>query len=256
MAGLTNLTKRDFFGSRYRCLLLTHAPRQTVARLLTQVAEPHATVGSTDFWMPRGFLEPREPRLDRDSGFVANDCQAALRAWWLANPRGANTPNWDIASTCTIEGKRGLLLVEAKAHSKELSAAGKSEARASDASRANHARIGAAIAEANAALNGALPGWSLSRDHHYQISNRFAWAWKIAADCQMPVVLVYLGFLNATDMAPAGHLFKTPADWERTMREHARGVIPGVAWDKPTDASGTMLRAVIRSADLDWVIRS
>ena len=213
-------------------------------------------MGSTDFWMPRGFLEPREPRLDRDSGFVANDCQAALRAWWLAKPRGANTPNWDIASTCTIEGKRGLLLVEAKAHSKELSAAGKSEARASDASRANHARIGAAIAEANAALNRALPGWSLSRDHHYQISNRFAWAWKIAADCQMPVVLVYLGFLNAMDMAPAGRPFGTPADWERTMREHAGPVIPQVAWDKPTDASGTMLRAVIRSADLDWVIRS
>ena len=146
-------------GSRYRCLLLTQAPRQTVARLLTQVAEPHATVGSTDFWMPRGFLEPKEARLDRDSGFVANDCQAALRAWWLANPRGANTPNWDIASTCTIGSRKGLLLVEAKAHSNELSDTGKPlHAGASDARRANHVRIGDAIAEANAALNKAYPG--------------------------------------------------------------------------------------------------
>ena len=33
----------------------------------------------------------------------------------------AKTPSWDIASTCTVSGMKGLLLVEAKEHSDELS---------------------------------------------------------------------------------------------------------------------------------------
>ena len=65
-----------------------------------------------------------EPRLDRDCGFLAPGDQAQLRDWWLAVKGGANTPNWDLASTCRVEGKRGLLLVEAKAHTRELSDAG------------------------------------------------------------------------------------------------------------------------------------
>jgi crotonobetainyl-CoA:carnitine CoA-transferase CaiB-like acyl-CoA transferase len=42
-----------------------------------------------------------------------------------------------------------------------------------------------------------LPGWSLSVDSHYQICNRFAWAWKIAS-LGVPVVLIAAIFATET----------------------------------------------------------
>ena len=90
-----------------------------------------------DFWMPRdkpvktgnGWdkTPAAEARLDRDRRFVAPGARHGLRDWWLEVVRGANTPNWDVASMCLIEGREGLLLVEAKAHLSELSRQGKSK---------------------------------------------------------------------------------------------------------------------------------
>ena len=62
------------------------------------------------------------------------------------------------------------------------------------------------MSEANQALNQTLPGWALSSKRHYQLSNRFAWAWKLA-DLRLPVVLVYLGFLKANEMRKYGEPF-------------------------------------------------
>ena len=86
------------------------------------------------------------------------DHREALTRWWLAVRKRANTPNWDIVSTATIDGIEGLVLVEAKAHAAEIKAVGKlREGRAE-----NHARINAACRGASAALNSVLPvGWSL-----------------------------------------------------------------------------------------------
>ena len=65
--------------------------------------------------------------------------------------------------------------------------------------------------------NAALPGWHLSRDTHYQLTNRFAWAWTIAM-LGVPVVLIYLGFLQANDMRDEGAPFVSAADWDRLKR--------------------------------------
>ena len=150
----------------------------------------------------------------------------------LRHPRGANTPNWDIASTCTFEGERGLLLIEAKAHGSELKPEGKSlRSNASPNSIKNHERIGLAVAEANAELQSATGRqWFISRDDHYQLSNRFAWSWKLAS-LGIPVVLLYLGFLNAQDMACDGRLFRCEAEWgarpEGVLRGHRRRELLG-----------------------------
>ena len=56
-------------------------------------------------------------------------------------------------SSCTIEGVEGLILVEAKAHGTELKSDGKSPG-----DKENHEQIGAAINEANTALNESCPG--------------------------------------------------------------------------------------------------
>ncbi len=57
-------------------------------------------------------------------------------------------------------------------------------------------------------------GESWARRYHmpetdrYQLCNRVAWAWKLA-DLGVPGVLVFLGFLNATEMRDQGQLFST-----------------------------------------------
>ena len=73
--------------------------------------------------MPDGFADCEEAQLDKAKQIIPSaQTRDALRNWWLAVPTAqrATTPNWDIACTCVIHGKPGILLVEAKAHEREL----------------------------------------------------------------------------------------------------------------------------------------
>ena len=159
-------------GSKPRCHLLTHGADERVADNLTRLIKEWGSVAPDDHWMPRGFDDVAEAQLD-DAPYLLNATsdRQALTSWWFAAPRGAQmTPNWDIASTCTIDGqkRKGLLLIEAKAHDVELSKAeaGRSmKAPVTTNSRRNHERIGACIRDASLALTGEtrLP-WALSRD--------------------------------------------------------------------------------------------
>ena len=67
-------------------------------------------------------------------------------------------------------------------------------------SRDNHIQVGAAIALANEGLaKDTELNWSLSRDLCYQMSNRFAQAWKLTS-LGKPVILIYLGFIGCEEM--------------------------------------------------------
>jgi hypothetical protein len=180
---------------------------------------------------------------------AADGSATRLTNWWLKKPRGARVPNWDIASTCTIEGVKGLLLAEAKAHNKELSEAGKSQPTTAN-SQLNHEQIRRAIAQANLGLNEINRGWALSRDSHYQLSNRFAWSWKLAA-LGVPVILVYLGFLNARDMLDQGQPFDSDEAWQTCMRNHAEDIVPEDAWEKRLEIDRTPVWFLIRSMQLE-----
>jgi hypothetical protein len=205
-------------------------PWEAAARL-TSLAAPFARVSADDRWMPQGFDEPEEAQLHRAPRLVEPSIGAQLGAWWLAPAsQGARTPNFDIASTSTIDDRPGLLLVEAKAHDEELSkeSAGRPlRVAASDDRRASHETIAAAIRSACSGLSGAtsLP-WRIARDTHYQMSNRFAWSWKLAA-LGIPVVLVYLGFLNAGEMIDRGQPFASHEDWERLVKAHSQALLAG-----------------------------
>jgi hypothetical protein len=167
---------------------------------------------------------------------LSGERQLALGKWWLpANRLKARTPNLDIASTCTIDGRPGILLVEAKAHSVELKkeAAGRSLGREpTEERKESHITIGAAIEQARAGLSAAtaLP-FNISRDSHYQMSNRFAWSWKLA-QLGVPVVLVYLGFLRADEMADRGEPFPDHAAWEKLVLDHSAPLFPAQVWNR------------------------
>lgn len=240
---------RDLFGSRLRCLLLTSLPPAQVTLALTSLVAPIAEVCPNEhLFAPKGLLDREEPKLGQCKGFLSKAMQEELTSWWLLNRANANTPNWDVVSTCTIEGQRGLILVEAKAHGKELKRDGKTAGNP-----ANDAQIGAAISEASRHLEQQYPGWGISRDTHYQLSNRFAWAWKIAS-MGVPVVLVYLGFLEAEEMVHCGIPFRSASDWQSTLLAHSKSIVPKDAWEKRIQTSGAPMWAIARTMNACWIV--
>ena len=246
-------------GSRPRCVLMVEGSQEEVASRLTRLVKlPDVIVSPGDRWMPYGkpawedglwdLQRSSEVILNRPNDLVSPCIQRQLQTWWLAVPRRANAPNWDIASTCNIKGEPGLLLIEAKAHGKELSATGKSHATTSNG-RKNHDRIGLAITEAAAEFQvSTAKRWDISRDHHYQLSNRFAWSWKLAS-LGIPVVLLYLGFLNAQDMTNDGPLFQSEAEWTHALKDHCRGAVDEACWGEWVYFAGVPFIALIRGID-------
>ena len=160
-------------GSRPRCVLLVDGVREDISERLTRLVNlPDVAVSATDRWQPHGRPIHRDGSWDtkpsdesdvaRSNDLLSPDVRRQLRSWWLEVPGRARTPIWDLAATCTVRGRSGLLLVEAKAHAEELSPAGKSLPSTPNGWR-NHERIGAAIGEAAAGL----------RRGHKQVSGRY-----------------------------------------------------------------------------------
>lgn len=252
-------------GSRPRCVSIMEGPRAEVAQRLTRlVALPDVTVSPDHKWMPRGTPRQKpdgtwdtspadEAKLAEPNELLPSTEQEKLRTWWLEHSARANIPNWDIASTCRAGDKDGLLLIEAKAHEQEL----RGEERGkdlgdspSDRSFANHLRIGHAIADASAHLQCATNlRCAISRDDRYQMSNRFTWATKLT-ELGYPVILVYLGFLKATEMANPGVPFASPADWDDLVKSHSAPLFPAQVWNREWKLHGQSFNPLIRS--IEW----
>jgi hypothetical protein len=85
-----------------------------------------ATISANDVCHPKGYTDPDEMEL-RDFGpkYLADLIDwSMITKWWPEYP--AKSPQWDLLITCTIAGKRGLVLLEAKANEAELDWKGKS----------------------------------------------------------------------------------------------------------------------------------
>lgn len=252
---LERLKPKEQRGSKPRCHLLTHGSLDVVATKLTALIAPFASVAPSDRWMPQGFADLEEAQLHKAPRLLPPAFNTQLGEWWLPSDRqNARTPNFDIASTCSINGVPGLLLVEAKAHHTELTkeAAGRKLTEDASAERkASHVTIGAAIESARVGLEAATRlYWRISRDSHYQMSNRFAWSWKLT-ELGIPVVLVYLGFLKAIDMTKLGEVpFADANAWEAHTRAHSEPLFPGEVWDRSWSVNGVPFIPLIRSMEL------
>jgi hypothetical protein len=255
-----NLKGKAQKGSKPRCHWLTHKheaeKKESVAARLTGFIKPFGNVSKEDNWMPEGFENIEEAQLHKKTRLLDENISEALRAWWFAsgNP---SSPNFDIASTCTItvDGeKKGRLLIEAKAHDLELfnETKGKPLTRFSDGSLSNHLRIGECIQEANESLEKQTGlKWRLSRDLNYQMSNRFAWAWKLT-ELGISVILIYLGFLNAKEMeTPTKQPFENHDEWEELVKCHSKILFPEEIWNKAHKLNGQYLIPLIRSIDIE-----
>lgn len=241
---------RELAGSRLRCLIATSLSDVAMRQVLNDIVQPYAVVNQEHDWMPRGFIQSDEAMLGVTEKFLQPAKRQMLLEWWLSVLRNPRTPNWDLVATCSIEGQDGLILVEAKAHEAEL----KRDDKCGATSEKNLIKIAGAIREANEGLSGSMPGWQLSHHSHYQLANRFAWAWKLAAT-GIPVVLVYLGFLNAEEMGRRGPVFRKHTDWDQCVRRYAAGVVPVEAWGAELKTrGGASVRALIRSAEVRCIV--
>ena len=251
---LEHLKANQRRGSKPRCHLLTHGSRDTVAQRLTALVAPFGSVAPTDFWMPLGFEQTDEAELHKATQLLREEHCAQIRNWWFAIFRGGlqTGPSFDIASTCVIEGRPGIILVEAKAHDKELK---KEEGEkpiqkaASEGEKTNHKRIGEAIQAANAPFRTSTGfNWALSRDSRYQMSNRFASACKLT-ELGYPVILVYLGFLKATEMADQGTPIETAAQWDAAVKAHSQTLFPAEVWNRQWELHQRPFVPLIRSKE-------
>jgi hypothetical protein len=236
-------TEEQLSGSRPRCLMMTMGSREQVAARLTELCSPCGFVNASDSWLPKGFVEKTEVQLGKTKGFLTDEQRNEVVHWWLEHTRGRQTPKWDLVSSCTIGGLKGLLLVEAKAHFAEL----KDEDRCKSEDPDNQKHIRKAILEARDAV-----GWNLTPDSYYQLSNRLAWSWKLAS-MGIPVVLVYLGFLNADEMRDP---FPSHQAWENAVVHYAKQVVPDSAWEQEgIRTSGEWFHALIKSIDIGYQVK-
>lgn len=252
---MQRLKRNQQTGSKPRCHWLTHGSAAQVAERLSALIAPWGRVEETAVCLPKGFDDVTEAQLHKPTGLVPEQTRLALSNWWLGRDDAfLRTPHWDIATTCTVGGNtNGVLLIEAKAHTSELVGASAGRAQSlpvtEDAER-SAARIGACIDEASAALTAdtGLP-WSLSRDRNYQMSNRFAWAWKLA-ELGHPVILVYLGFLGAKEMVQKNSsAFDSHGTWENLVRTESKNLFPTEVWNRAWEVGGVPIIPLIRAVD-------
>lgn len=239
---------KPYRGSRKHVLDWSERPT-FLSEFLSLVGLPEVKSSEPSIWMPRGYAGPDEARLESfaPKALPNEPIADALQDWWLVHKRGATTPNWDIALACEIEGKPGLVLVEAKANVPELKEDGKRHEDDDSAnSKENHARIGQAIVEACEGLRRIHSGINISRDSHYQLANRVAFTWKLAT-LGVPTVLVYLGFTGDDGIRDAGEPFATDAGWREVLLSHAKGSIPTECFDKRLEVEGTPIWLLVRS---------
>lgn len=212
-------------GSRRDVLLLLDSVSYVEA-LNSALAGTGTVISACDVHRPIGSVDVREyelPEFSREylDGRFDNR-QITEPAWWIVKHNArVRTPNFDLISTCTIREMPGVLLVEAKAHHEELETCGKSFNSSSNLE--NHQKIGASIELANHALNAIAPGFNLSRDAFYQLSNRMAWGWRLAS-LGVPVTVLYLGFVQ--DPYWPKDRFESDEDWMQTARSYLGNVVP------------------------------
>jgi hypothetical protein len=242
------MTAKQFDGSRRHILDWVESPDflETVRQWVTPQG---FSVAGDAIWMPHGWNQPKESRLfERASPFLDAGRKDILRRWWLAHE--GNTPNWDLIVQAAGRDGSALVLVEAKAKVSEFDCKSKrllyrsEDLEAREKTTANHRQIGRAIVEASNALSS--QGICISCEHHYQLSNRIAMAWKLAS-LGIPSTLIFLGFTGDREIAREGDYFADDNHWRHAFTEYLKGVLPIDLLEKDISSGAAPFRVLSRS---------
>lgn len=215
-----------FKGSAEHILNLIDSPKflASINNILTPF---NAVLMDKKTIQPKGRIDYSEYSLQRYINFhkltntFPNLASFNFNSWW--NPSGGKAPTWDMISLCKLNGKDALLLVEAKAHVRELDTKGKRVlANQSIGSKQNLINIENRIKEACEDLNSTNNGFNISIKTHYQLSNRLAFSWKLN-QLNIPVVLLYIGFTGDTYFKDC---FTDNSHWEQQFKIYLQDVVP------------------------------
>lgn len=170
-------------------------------------------------------------------------------AWWFPYKTNRNRrPVWDLICHILVNGKPGLLLIEAKAHVGELSEQDTKSPpnMESPRSRANDYSIRLRLTEASLSLGDLGVGrFKLSVDSHYQLSNRLGYLNKMALE-GVPTVLMYLGWLRSPDW-PRDPL-RDADHWKQVVADHMKTVAPVSFLERAfSTAKGGSMQMIVRS---------
>ncbi len=149
-----------------------------------------------------------------------------------------------------------LAAVEAKAHDVELiheEGGKKLDKEPTKGQLINHQHIEQAIDWANRPLTADTPfSFSLTSAFRYQMSNRFASAIKLT-QLGYPVILVYLGFLDAEEMRSSTRTpFAHPEEWSSHVKAHSKKLFPDEVWNKRMTVFDKAFIPLIRSARISY----
>jgi hypothetical protein len=241
-------TTKQFDGSRRHVLDWVES-RDFLDTVQQWVAPQGFTIATDAIRMPSGWEQSKESRLyDKTSPFLDPDRKDAVRRWWLAHE--GNTPSWDLIVQAACRDGPALMLVEAKAKVSEFDCKPKpllyrsENLEAREKTTANHRQIGRAIGEASNALS--IQGICISCDHHYQLSNRIAMAWKLAS-LGIPSTLIFLGFTGDREIARERDHFADDDHWRCAFTEYLKGVLPIALLEKDISAGAASFRVLSRS---------
>lgn len=233
-----------------RCMLELIDSPDFISTINVLMKDVEAYISNTDSWHPKGYHNGKEAELkdflkEHFNPQLATD----ITKWWLHN--NGRTPYWDLISTCTINGARGILLVEAKAHVHELKKESKGKPydinTKSEGTKENHKQIALAIEEANIEIKKKFSRVNISRDNCYQLPNRIAHSWWLAKE-GIPVVLLYLGFLKCKDMDNGkNRLFKKDEDWQTCFKEHVNQIGAGILINEKVNCGESSFVIISRS---------
>lgn len=200
----------------------------------------------------RSLADSREYELEEYTMALPFPGHAPLdKKWWLCHKTGLNKrPTWDLLCHITVRDRPGLLLVETKAHVREMLEQDKKTAPgAGSKSMQNDRQIKQRIVETNDKLNAlGIGSFYLSTKDHYQLANRLSYLAKLASD-GVPTVLLYLGWLKSPSWPR--DFFRDDAHWHDVVTNHMNEVVPSVFSEKCFSFStGGSMHMLIRSLDV------
>ncbi len=196
--------------------------KEFIEKMNTLLVGTNTILENKNSIFPKSFDIPNEKTLSTFLRDVWKNKELGneFTRWWIEF--GSRTPQWDIISKCKINGTDGILLVEAKAHKSEITGDKGKKIENEPKKIKNHNHIKAAINKANESINelNDSANLKLNIDVCYQLSNRVASTWWLASH-NIPVTLIYLGFLNDNYFKDK---FQSDKDWQNCFEKHTKTV--------------------------------
>ena len=142
-----------------------------------------------------------------------------LRSWYAFWPKSGRAQNWDAVGKIKRDGREEWLLVEAKAHPRELKSngCGATSARSIE-------KIEKALEKTKAAFGAGSTPLEHWLGRYYQYANRLAALYFLMEECQpaVPTRLLFIYFMG--DKHKGQDCPQTREDWEPILDEMADGL--------------------------------